>query len=119
VVTYNWDFGDGNTGTGVGPTHTYAAASTYTITLTVTDDDGAADTATTTCEVESAPEPSERPELRRYPSDLRFYAIEGEQNPPTQILKIENKGEGGKKNVADNPDNLGGGRSHRIDWPIV
>jgi chitodextrinase len=51
IVSYMWDFGDGNTGTGEGPTHTYAAPGTYTVSLTVTDDDGATDTATTTATI--------------------------------------------------------------------
>jgi PKD repeat protein len=41
IVSYAWDFGDGNTGSGVTTSHTYAAAGTYTVQLTVTDDDGA------------------------------------------------------------------------------
>lgn len=40
IVTYDWNFGDGNTGTGVAPTHTYAGPGTYSATLLVTDDDG-------------------------------------------------------------------------------
>jgi PKD repeat protein len=48
IVTYDWDFGDGNTGTGVSPTHTYAAPGSYLVTLTVTDDGTPAESATTT-----------------------------------------------------------------------
>jgi PKD repeat protein len=54
IVSYDWDFGDGNTVTGMNPTHTYAASGTYTVTLTVTDDAGATDTASTTANI-SAP----------------------------------------------------------------
>jgi PKD repeat protein len=38
IVSWLWDFGDGNTSTQQNPSHTYAAAGTYTVTLTVTDD---------------------------------------------------------------------------------
>jgi Zn-dependent metalloprotease/chitodextrinase len=38
IVSWDWDFGDGNTSTAQNPSHTYAADGTYTVTLTVTDD---------------------------------------------------------------------------------
>ncbi len=41
VVSYHWDFGDGNTGTGKVASHTYQSGGTYTVTLVVTDNDGA------------------------------------------------------------------------------
>lgn len=41
VVSWDWDFGDGNTSTEQNPSHTYGADGTYTVSLTVTDDDGA------------------------------------------------------------------------------
>ena len=40
VVSYQWDFGDGETGSGARPTHTYDEAGEYTVRLLVTDDDG-------------------------------------------------------------------------------
>lgn len=40
VVSYSWDFGDGETGSGARPTHTYDEPGEYVVRLTVTDDDG-------------------------------------------------------------------------------
>ncbi len=53
IVSYNWNFGDGNTDSStVGvKVHTYTAVGTYTATLTVTDTDGLQDTTTLTITV--------------------------------------------------------------------
>ena len=40
IVTYNWDFGNGETGVGPSSSHIYADNGSYTVTLTVTDDGG-------------------------------------------------------------------------------
>ncbi len=44
VVSYSWNFGDGNTGSGVMTNHIYSASGTYGVVLIVTDDDGATGT---------------------------------------------------------------------------
>lgn len=44
IVSYDWDFGDGNTDSGVSVSHSYAQDGVYTIVLTVTDNDGLTDT---------------------------------------------------------------------------
>jgi PKD repeat protein len=43
IVSYEWDFGDGNFASGENVTHIYTSAGTYYVTLTVTDDDNATD----------------------------------------------------------------------------
>ncbi len=52
IVSYAWDFGDGQVAAGVTATHTYAAAGTYTITLTVTDNEDLTGTAQSSVTVE-------------------------------------------------------------------
>ncbi len=41
IVSWDWDFGDGNTGIGSTASNIYATAGSYTVTLIVTDDAGA------------------------------------------------------------------------------
>jgi len=46
IVSYLWNFGDGETSSSQNPTHAYDQEGSYTITLTVTDDDGLTDNTT-------------------------------------------------------------------------
>lgn len=55
VVSWDWDFGDGNTGSGEFVSHTYAVLGTYDVTLTVTDDLGGTDALTQTIDVGNPP----------------------------------------------------------------
>ena len=43
IVSWYWDFGEGNTSTEQNPTHGFAFYGSYTVALTVTDDDGLTD----------------------------------------------------------------------------
>jgi PKD repeat protein len=47
IISYSWDFGDGNSGSGPMPSHTYATANVFNVTLTVMDDAGATGSAGT------------------------------------------------------------------------
>jgi sugar lactone lactonase YvrE len=56
IVSYEWDFGDGDTGNGNIITHLYSTGGTYEVTLTVSDDDEAVDTDTKTVYVQTPEE---------------------------------------------------------------
>ncbi|WP_448563403.1 collagenase [Thalassotalea ganghwensis] len=45
IISYAWDFGDGNNSTEANPTHRYSQAGTYTATLTVTDNENSTGTS--------------------------------------------------------------------------
>jgi len=52
IVSYDWNFGDGEVGTGEKATHIYTEKGTYNVTLTVTDDGNAMDSAVTSVSVD-------------------------------------------------------------------
>jgi PKD repeat protein len=56
VVSWAWDFEEGNTSVVQNPSHSFQNPGTYTVSLTVTDDGGASDTHTVTITVSSPPE---------------------------------------------------------------
>ena len=51
IVSYHWDFGDGNTSPTSNASNIYAQPGTYELTLTVTDDSNETDTTSTTIHV--------------------------------------------------------------------
>ena len=53
IVSYEWDFGDGETGNGIGTSHAYTEDGYYVVTLTLTDDAGAIGTTTHAVTVQS------------------------------------------------------------------
>lgn len=58
VLSYDWDYGDGNIGTGSTASHTYSTDGVYTVILQVTDTCGSVDTSAYNIEVCSLPVPS-------------------------------------------------------------
>jgi len=57
IVSYSWDFGDGDRGEGVQVTHEYQVPGTFRVVLTVVDDRGAEDTAEGEVQVRLPPVP--------------------------------------------------------------
>jgi PKD repeat protein len=54
IVSYLWDFGDGNTSNEPNPVHSYSEPGNYTVTLTVIDDKGASNSTSVLVEVKPA-----------------------------------------------------------------
>jgi len=57
IISWYWDFGDGNIGYGETILHSYNNSGSYQVTLTVTDDDYAIDNDTTTVYINTPPNP--------------------------------------------------------------
>jgi len=55
IISYAWDFKDGNTGNGQTINHTFSSTGSYNVGLTITDNEGATDSATKTITVTTAP----------------------------------------------------------------
>ena len=51
IVSYQWQFGDGETSTQENPTHAYSAKGTFTVKLIVTDNEGKSSASSTTAEI--------------------------------------------------------------------
>ncbi|WP_055392973.1 PKD domain-containing protein [Flagellimonas eckloniae] len=60
VVSYSWDFKDGNFSNEADPTHTFTSIGTFDVSLTVTDDNGATDSAIISITVQN-PQDNEAP----------------------------------------------------------
>jgi len=68
IVSYVWDFGDGDSDNGAMVEHAYTTVGTYNVTLTVSDNDELTRTITKTITVKEAP-PSD------IPSEIYLIAI--------------------------------------------
>jgi PKD repeat protein len=110
IVSYEWDFGDGDTALGMVVTNSFDAVGTYTVTLTVTDDDGSidSDTALVTVLV---------PGVELMPSDVVFSPANAVDVGVTVTVsgKITNYGNTDAASVIvrfyeGNPDNNGDGK---------
>ncbi len=90
IVSWNWNFGDGNTSTDQNPSHIYSIPGTYTVTLIVTNAGGCSDTlikvnyVVTTSPIESF---TFTPGKGCYPLEVCFKA-----NIPTNYTYIWNYG---------------------------
>jgi len=75
IVSYEWDFGDGNSASGRIAPHTYPSAGQYTVTLNVTDSEGLWDTIQKQIEIETPPvPPTVRVTIDVHPQSLNLWS---------------------------------------------
>ena len=95
VVSYLWDFGDGNSSSDANPMHAYTVASEYTVSLTVMDDAGDTGSNNTTATI--TPAATNDPDINLNTVDLKFGQVEvgtmesrtvAVENTGTQMLDI-------------------------------
>ncbi|MFQ6108181.1 MAG: PKD domain-containing protein, partial [Candidatus Aminicenantales bacterium] len=92
IVSYEWDFGDGNTSSGVSTFHTYTSRGEFLVELKVIDNNGLSDTATSKVRIHDVFPPihiSLKREINR--SLFRkeaFHTISWEYNPENNGLTI-------------------------------
>jgi C1A family cysteine protease len=64
IISYEWDFGDGNNGSGETTTHTYNSKGIYPVTLTVMDSDGNIKNDTIWAFIETSNDPPDTPIIK-------------------------------------------------------
>jgi len=79
IVSYEWNFGDGNITTASDPiiTHTYPTFGNYTVTLNVTDSEGKWDTESKTITVRAPPPPQYYLTVKTEPAEITTILGEG------------------------------------------
>jgi len=113
VLTFSWDFGDGNTGEGIRPNHFYESVGNFTVTLVVSDNGNLSSTSETWILVQ----------IRTYSISfskqtitipaLAGYTAEGDQtllnhNYPYNLTSASYRLEWTEDEDADSEDSLGG-----------
>ena len=89
IVSWYWEFGDGDTSTEQNPSHTYTSVGTYSVTLTVTDEHGCSDDATGTISVSLPPPPP--PAGPAGCPTTRYLTVDWEGNNTTKPLYSNGK----------------------------
>jgi PKD repeat protein len=92
LVSYQWDFGDGNSASTVAPQHTYSQPGHYTATLTITDDGGAVATASRAIDATLVVAPS---------ADTYVYEFLGNQTPSDSLLVWNHESNHGARILMD------------------
>jgi PKD repeat protein len=104
IVSYAWNFGNGQSGTGVTPSHIYGAPGNYTVTLTVTDDAGRTGTSSQVINIDGPPTAvlAANPVSGTAPLTVNFSSA-GSTDPGGSVVAYDWKFGDGTTSTAANP----------------
>ncbi|WP_185903632.1 collagenase [Hathewaya massiliensis] len=112
IVSYEWDFGDGNKSKDENPEHSYAKVGTYNVTLKVTDDKGGYSISKTTVGVKDLSENQlpvvymEVPTTAYVDKEVTFYG-KGTYDPDGSVAGYQwDFGDGSDVSYVQNPTHL-------------
>ena len=113
VLTFSWDFGDGNTGEGIRPNHFYESVGNFTVTLVVSDNGNLSSTSETWVLVQIRTYSISFSEQTITVPALAGYTAEGDQtllnhNYPYNLTSASYRLEWTEDEDADSEDSLGG-----------
>ena len=113
VLTFSWDFGDGNTGDGIRPNHFYESVGNFTVTLVVSDNGNLSSTSETWVLVQIRTYSISFSEQTITVPALAGYTAEGDQtllnhNYPYNLTSASYRLEWTEDEDADSEDSLGG-----------
>ena len=113
VLTFSWDFGDGNTGEGIRPNHFYESIGNFTVTLFVIDNGNLSSTSQTWVLVQIRTYSISFSEQTVLVPALAGYTAEGDQtllnhNYPYNLTSASYRLEWTEDEDADSEDSIGG-----------
>lgn len=97
LLTWDWDFGDGNHSNAEDPVHIYSTADSFKVVLTVTDINGCMDTLSQwvdvfVCNANSIDSPSEQVQIEFYPNPSSAVATLKSSVAMNQVMLFDNSG---------------------------
>jgi len=102
IISYEWDFGDGNYGNGLLVEHTYSEDGSYDVTLKVTDNDAKEDSTIKTVLVDSsAPEMIDNTPDTAYTGDIFTFNVTVTDNVEVKKVTVNYKYDDGNTESVD------------------
>ncbi len=99
IVSWDWDFGDGEISSEQNPSHTYTAQGVYTVNMVVTTDRGCTNTADAPIIVKTFPQPVAAFTLNSYSFDLPYEELQATNQSTDAVAFYWEFGKDGTSNL--------------------